>query len=673
MENEVNNEVNLKQDNINSSDLPTMTGDNNKKGLKIGKKGLVAIIVGLVLVILLVTGVSVKVITSSPKVMFKKSINNVYKQLNESIDECERIYEIYDFEKKALIFDGDLKVDTNIAEINDDLKGIKLADYTVGGKLGLDLNKEQMDMSAFIKGDSETIDLRALVKDNNIYVKTNLYDKVLKGEDDGATAEFKDLKEQLDKFHKEYEMEAENYDYVIEAFKDALIESLDKEQMSKENDKIKVLGDKINVTKYTYKLDNGALKDLLKDIVKNLEDDKEFTKKLSKMLNTSEEDIEEALNSFKDSVKDINMPKDIEVNIYTKGLFNKGVGLSINYGKEEYFHYYIDDGNIELVADNHEESYGKSVTKIEAKKDGKGYDVTVNYNDEEVAKLKVKEYSSEKIDVDYSFLYEESSYPVTPQDEETKDDKAAESVTGNLYLTSKEEKESVSGEYKFRVEYDGEYLEVQGNYGLAAKDELESMDVSGAVDANSLGEAEEQVLLDKLTEIGEKDAALGRLIDVFTAELEGNVNNNYMKDISDIESVKNLISDSEAKVLYIGGPSNTTKSNEEQAVLEALEESQLENDYDVYNYLYDELPEEFKTMVANVNITCVGNDSIPTNCIGSSDTNCLSVCQETPTIYFIKDGKIVSGLRGKITTDNIELELMKVGLAELITPDISEA
>ncbi|MDE5889214.1 MAG: hypothetical protein K2H20_04250, partial [Bacilli bacterium] len=142
---------------------PDMTQAPVQKENFIKKIGIVPIVVATVLVILLVGGIVFKTVTSSPKAVFKNTINNLYKGLNNGIDELEEFSEKFDLENKALILNGDIKLDLSDGLIED--MDININDYSFGGELGIDINNEILQASAFIKGQKEKIDVKTYFED----------------------------------------------------------------------------------------------------------------------------------------------------------------------------------------------------------------------------------------------------------------------------------------------------------------------------------------------------------------------------------------------------------------------------------------------------------------------------------------------------------------------------
>lgn len=622
------------------------------------KIGIAPIIAISVVLILLVGGITFKVVSSTPKAVFKNTINNLYKGINNSIDKVEKISEMFDIENKAIILKGDIKLDSNIEEIEE--LGVKLSDYSVGGELGLDYNNMIMQGSAFLKGKSEKIEINANIEEDTLYLGSNLLDGYLKTEMEDFSSDFEEMKESFEELQKNFEevdLGAENYDYVIKAMKDALINSLDSKEMKKSSDEIKIAGEKTKVTKYSYELDDKAIQNLYKSIAENLAEDKEFSKKMAKLVGVEKDEVEEVLKEIKKSAKEIEFDGKYTLTLYTKGMLNTFAGLDFKYGKDELMHYYNDGENLEFKMDNGvESSYGKEVVEITSKKKDKVSKVEVVYNDKKVAEFTVRELSEKLIDFDYEIIFED------------------ESIKGTIYLSYNETKDSISGEYKVKLEYKEQYISVEGSYGIESKDSLDKVDKSKVI---SEDDVDEEKLLEKLTEIADKDEALKTLYEqiMFYAEedVKSHLNSYGMYPLYEIEDVKELLTNDKATVLYVGSNYYSSYSQPDSATLfNNLENAQDKLDFYSYSYSDYYVNDEFKALFKDVTPTCkVGEEStVPPVAYEQANPDAqvdiappeTTDCDPYPIIYFIKEGKVIRALLDTATEEDIYNALKEIGI-----------
>ena len=86
---------------------------------KLFSHGVGPVVAAVVVILLLVAGVSYKMITSSPKNVFKGAINSAYKDVDAAFTAFDEFTETYNFEEKAIVVDFDTTLDTNVKEITE--------------------------------------------------------------------------------------------------------------------------------------------------------------------------------------------------------------------------------------------------------------------------------------------------------------------------------------------------------------------------------------------------------------------------------------------------------------------------------------------------------------------------------------------------------------------------
>ncbi len=628
------NTFNSNFNNVNTFDaMSNMNGSIPKKG----KKWLIPVIIGIIIVILLVGGVSYKMIMSSPKVIFENSINSLYKGLNNTLEEVDQFEDSYDFLNRAVVFKGDIKLDTNIEEVKE--LGINLGDYTLGGEFGVDFNNELLQGNVYLKGKSEKIDLQMYMQDDYIYGTSNLLDGMIQEEFSDMSEIFEEIKKAFEELKEEDEIEVEDYDYILQVIKDALIESLNSDQMKKENDTIKVSGKDIKVTKYIYEMNDKDVQEMYEFIIDEILNDKECVEKLAKISGESESDIEDYLKEMKDSSKDIEFDEKISFNIYTSGLLNNTTGISLEYDGKEYFHCYVDGDNFDVYI-NYEDVYedDEKIISItgEIKKDE--IEIKVNVDEEEVAILTVREFSRNLIDLEYELVKEKS--------------------ISSIYVSVNEEKDSINGTYKVREENDGEYISIEGTYGFDFKDKLEKVNPTNIITEETI---DKEAIEKKIEDIINKDEAFKNLYDLISGFFQSLITNEYgMMNITTIDEIKSAIGKDKA-VLYVGSSNNAYKSSAELEVINNLVNIQNYYGFTSYYYDYSVIPQEFEQLIQGVTVDCASKNGsdLPMNC--EPGTNCLVTCPVTPAIYFIKEGKIVSGIRGEASIAELSKAVENIG------------
>ncbi len=457
------------------------------------KHGKIGGIIALVVVLLLVVGglATFIMITTSPKSVFTKAINESYKEVELTFKDLEKIENIFDFKEHAITLEGEAKVASNVSEVLEDYD-LKEMELSFNGKVGFDYKNELIQVEGKVKGTKEEIDAKAFLQENGVYLKTSLYDKLIKLTDDlGDEFDFKDLKKQLDRELGDVKLDAKLYEDIAASAKDALIKSLDKEAMSKTSAKYTVIEKEVKATKYTYTIDSKAAQKLSKEFISNLLKDKDFVKKLAEAAGVEKDEVEDQLKNLKEEAKNIELPEKIKISVYTYGLLNKLGGFEIAAGKEEILTYLTDGDNYRI------EVNGSEKTVITAEKSGKEHKLVVKEGKEKVLTGTIRELSRTKVDMDI-------------------DAKEADAKL-NILVTEKIEKDKVSGEIKFKVTHEDEYVSLEGKYALEALSGLEKAKASDAVDVE---EVDEEKLTKNIEEKVKNDEVLNAIYEAAKDEME---------------------------------------------------------------------------------------------------------------------------------------------------------
>ena len=618
------------------------------------------------------------VVSSSPKSVFKSAINKVYKISNTAIDSYETYLKEYDLTENSAYFNASFAMKTNVEDLKE--AGVNDLSLTVDG--GVDYKNELLSLGAELKGKKEKISLDAQYITDEMYVKSSLFEEVLKIDssmlsDMGVEIDFDEIKEEIKEYEKEYDTDPETYAYLLKTIKNAIVKAMDSEYIEKENEEIDVLDKEIKVKKYSYIFDEDALQDMVEKVAEYLLEQDDFDKKLADATGQDKGDIKDLLKEAKKSAKDIELDEDMSINIYTKGLFNSIVGFGLEYDGKEYVSVYTDGKNAEITIDNHEDddySSQKIVIAIEA--DGKGYKVEVKENKEKILKIDVKEATEEKIDFKLT-AYEDKE----------------EMAIIDLYLTGKQKKETYSGEYKVKLTEptEDEYMEFSGKYTLTIKDKLEKM--SGTKKAVSAEELDTDKVKEKIDKISEKDENLGNLVEGAISSLEEEMLDlNYigMVEVTPTKA-ESLLKNKKATVLYIGDTYYSYYYDEEaNELLDNLETLQYELDF--YSYYLDEydVTSELEELLGEQVTNCVApadevteptepsTETPSDNVVADGETetepvpevetptepstNCVPTTPTYPAIYLIKDGKIQKAFNGTVSYDDLKAALEEIGI-----------
>ena len=625
---------------------------------KLTSIGVVPIVVAAAAIVLIIAGISVKTVSSSPKAVFKNAINKTYKEVNNYLKEYDDAKEKFSLDEKALDFTGDIKFETNMKELSS--KDFNISDYKIGFDLGIDPKKENMQLGGSLNGSNASLDAKLYLSNEKIYLTST----VLKDPVDitelasGIGINLSDLSTYYEQFSKSAKIDTADYEYVIKTFKNALIKTLDSKKMKKSSGKFEVNGKNISATKISYELDEDTIRETIKSICEELLENDEFISKVSKMFDIDKNDLKDGIKQLKSSAKDIDLKDSIFLNIYIKGLLNDIVGVSIEIDDDEYVSFYKDKNNIEFIVDNHvkEDSYYSSKIKliVTAVEENKETSVTVKYNGEKYASLTIREMKKEKIDLDYNIS-------IPNQD----------TYKGTIYVTCDEKKDTITGEYKFKVSKDDEYVNVSGTYTFAAKDSLDSVNSEKAIKVDDIDFSE---LKDNINNKIKEDKTLSSLIDDKIDDIEKSsldLNSVDMVEVTEKEAIAKLKNE-KATVLYVGKTYYTYSESDARSILTNLTDFQSSLDFYSFYLDSDDATTEFFTEVKDVPSTCEATtktdetekkdetEEADNTTDNTEDTT--KTCADVPVIYLIKDGKVVKAIKGSITEKELEDALAEIGI-----------
>ena len=604
---------------------PMPTANNGGVAPK-AKISILPIVIIAVVVVALIGGVTAKVVTSTPKAVFKGQINNAFKAVNQVIDEYDEFDKKFDLGSNSLLLNGSLKFNTNMKDEDLEL----LNKMTMAAEFGIDIDSEELYLSGSIKGDKNTLGLKGYYKDQNAYIDASFYDKVVKVESDEI--DFDEFKEALNSLNEALkEVDTKKYENIVDTLNDAINKSLDSKSMKKSSGKFEVDGKTVSATKNSLVLDEDTLQKMIETICDELLNDDQFLSDFAKVAEIDKGDVKEALKELKDSAKDLDMEEDLVINIWTKGLLNSCVGFSLEVDEKEYFSFYQDGKKAEFVVNNHSDyDKLKLVALFEEKKEGTEF--TVKMNGEKLASGTIRELSDELIDFDISVDDGSDKYKIS------------------IYLSKKEDKKSIKGDYKFKIAQNDEYIEVSGDYGFATGN-IPSVDTSKAVD---IEDVDEEDLMNSLKDLIKEDSALNDVIGSSLDEYEKSLidlNSYGMHPIYDVNEALDVLKKDKASVLYVGSTYYSSYSNlDAYNMFEALEDAQEDLDFYSHYLNYYSVSEDFKNAVKDINYTC------------RTSTEGNTTCAEYPAIYLVKDGEVKKAFRGTITKEELTSALKEIGI-----------
>lgn len=253
-----------------------------KEGKRKRKK---AKIIGIVILIIIAIGVGLFVgyqkLSSNPLSVYKKAINETYKLANNFLEENKKNTMTINYLEEPFA------METNFTLNSDSEEYQALSNYEYRLSLGFNIPNEQMNLSFGLNDDEGKIIrlLLAFMNDHAYLQSEELYSEVL----DLGLSELN---------FSELTMEnIANYDYndlqvVLSNMKEILINSLDKDKFSYEDETINISGKETNAKKFTYLLDRENMERTINYITNEMLKKDELMTSLSNITGLTKEEID---------------------------------------------------------------------------------------------------------------------------------------------------------------------------------------------------------------------------------------------------------------------------------------------------------------------------------------------------------------------------------------------
>lgn len=291
-----------------SNDSQTFS-DDEKKGSK--KKFLLPIII-----LLVIAGVCCFAFfyLKSPKRIITSVINNAYDKFDGLLASSNS----FDYENNTILMNGSLSIDTDIPDLMD------LNSENLSYSFGMDYSNKKMEMGLSLSEDNnKLIDMVVYLLNNQGYISLkDDFPSLIKIDDEDT--DFSDV----------FSIEKSNITdsdlkYIIKTYKDILIDSLDSSDFSRSSEKIKLDGKDVKVNKLTYEFNTDNYRKLCNRIIDKTLADDTLLETLARISSVNVADLKSELERSKDSISDYSFNESLSIDIYTKGVTNKFVGLDI--------------------------------------------------------------------------------------------------------------------------------------------------------------------------------------------------------------------------------------------------------------------------------------------------------------------------------------------------------
>ncbi len=449
------------------------------------------LIIGIVLTVLIAGGgITYYALTSNSKQLYKTVLDVKTGDLVEFLEDINKYMIEVDMNEDTFIFEGDMSVDSNLDQLSD------YENYTYDYKLGLNLSDFDAYMELGVKDSSDIARVKLDYTDESFLVESSeIFNEVFE-------VMFSDLGLDVDmSVIENMNFESITFDesiYIIEKTTEFFGDSLDEDEFEKKDGSIRVNGEKIDVTKHVYTIDNKTMQNMTVSILKAMLDDDKYLEIIEKAFAStyevyasqnnmdSEFDINEVIESLIDSVENTDAvgEEEIEIILHTHGIFNTVVGISVEINNEELLLYtekdeqvgfFILEEQLEIFGDVEKNKLNLEVKSSLAEFDK--FDVELKYGDGEYG-----------IKIDYALDSTEAVLDSTVKLSKDNDDKMSVTLTMSASLNDS---------------YDDIELNINTNTSLSVVDKLPEL--SDGVNINNLSEDDINTITSNVLELMETE------------------------------------------------------------------------------------------------------------------------------------------------------------------------
>ncbi len=444
---------------------PSTMPNSKKSLLKKGNKLLVPCLILFAIILSLFCVIKI----TSPRYIFKKEIDNIYKRIDDELEEYDRLNKKFDFVHDNIRISTELTMDFP----SEDIENLKISSET-----NFNLKEEFINNNITLTKDNTTVDGRLYYQDDSLYLDSELLNNPIDITDLTNRTSFHpvydientfseivdDVIYEPDYYMYDYDLEdlyefldklsTDDARYLLKLIKKEFFKTLEEGQFTKENVKKEINGKTIRLHKITYKIEDKQYRDTLKAIIKAIRNDDKALKILTNITDEDKSDIKEELDDILEEIKDLKFNEEILINLYTKGILDNAIGYSIEVDNKEYVSYINHKGYYEIRLDNNEKNYREKISIIgETEKDTITF--TVRYNKEKVATIIYKNKDDKK----------DITLKVYDGDE-----------NGEIHYSYKEYKDEISGEFDYSFTSNDEKVSIKGKYKIESPKELNKLD-----------------------------------------------------------------------------------------------------------------------------------------------------------------------------------------------------
>ncbi len=362
------------------------------------KKGKTGLIIGICAVLLVIAGAVIfYLISTSPKAIFKSVVNSFYQDFSSSISDTEENEFDINFLEDSILAKGNLAITSDMAELS------MINDYMIDYTLGLDVKNEKMEAGISItESEKELINFLMNFKENAIYASLGtVFDKVI-NLDNISLEEIADIEDLKTYFEgtKTLSLTTDDIDYIVETMKDLINKSFDDVKFEKSSENTEIGDITVKARKLSLVLDESNTKIIGDTVLKGMIADDKLLEKIAMISGQDAADLKSLLEDALDEIDYDEFDDSSVLAIYTKGLTNKVIKISVLQDDEEMAYYSNYKDLTTIWIDN-----GMVIITLDETND-KG-ELVVTYNKKKVLTATINEFEGNVVDVDYTLFMDE--------------------------------------------------------------------------------------------------------------------------------------------------------------------------------------------------------------------------------------------------------------------------
>lgn len=276
------------------------------------------VVIGLVILVGVVFGLTE--VFTSPYKIYTKTLDRGFSYVKDYLVILDKKRLDYNPEEDIFRSTGSFKITTDIAKV------MELGEYNYDYGINWKAKNEEFSGNLEIKKNNGTLlNWKAILKEGNVYTKLdNIYDKPILLSEDEILGQF--FKKRID---------YNDVLNILEVFKDYVGSNIEKSNISHDKGTFKIKNKTLKVNRNNYVLSKELVEKKYKGLLKALREDNNAMDSLASILGISKKEVDSQLKKWASDKSIINKLQEMKVVIYTKGLVNTVVGVSLYVGEDE--------------------------------------------------------------------------------------------------------------------------------------------------------------------------------------------------------------------------------------------------------------------------------------------------------------------------------------------------